>query len=334
MKTLVPTFALSFLLLSACASPLAGPVETFDAFLQTIDSRYGGLDARGIDWPGLQATYRPLIDEQSSDDELFATMCDLLAAFDDGHVSLTAPDRPVCKSNRYYREKIGFDLFDLELVRDDYLAGDWQTNEWKEHTLGQLDDGTPYFHLASTTDNLPILADIRPMAEDSGGLILDMRHNGGGQFTYAYVALADWRSDRVPVHDVRTRIGTELDQYSEWFTWWIEGKGTDIDFPMVVLVDRFTISAGERMLLALDTFDDVVFVGDYSNGAFATTTGAQLPNGWFFVLPSQEIRTPDGNSPEGVGFEPDVFIENDPTVLESGVDQVLEEGLRRLDAMR
>ena len=334
MKTLISTVTLSFLFLSACAFTPAGPEETFQAFLETIEARYGGMDARNINWPELRNTYQPLVNEQTGDDELFNIMCELLTAFDDGHISLMAPEQPVCKSNRYYREKIGFELFNLELIRNDYLAGVWVSNDWEAHTLGRLNDGAAYLHLAATSDNLAVLADVRPMAEESNGLLLDMRHNGGGQFTRAYNALADWRSDTVPVHKVRTRIGPELDQFSEWFTWELEGKGADIDFPMVVLIDRFTISAGERMLLALETFNDVIFVGDYSNGAFATTTGAQLPNGWYFVLPSQEIRTMDGNNPEGVGFEPDVFIENDPTLLESGVDQVLEEGLRLLGTMR
>ena len=333
MKQLSSIFTLSFFL-CACTSPLSGPTETFTAFIETIEARYGGIDARNIDWPQLQDSYLPLVDDNTTDDELFNTMCELLTVFDDGHVSLMAPNQPVCKSNRYYREKIGFDLFDLDLIRDDYLAGDWETNDWKGHTLGQLDDGTPYLHLAGTSDNLPILADVRPMAEANNGFLLDMRHNGGGQFTYAFNALSDWRSDTVPVHQVRTRNGPELHDYTDWFTWELEGNGTDINFPIVVLIDRFTISAGERMLLALNTFDNITFIGDYSNGAFATTTGTQLPNRWYFVLPSQELRLPNGTTPEGIGFEPDIFIQNDPTILDSGLDQVLEEGLRLLNTMR
>ena len=263
----------------------------------------------------------------SEPDELFEVIAQMLAETDDGHIHLAVPGRVHWSANQIRREQIGFDRFDLELVRDGYLGGDYQTDYEDAYTLGEL-GGATYVHFAWVSDQMPILARVREQAEAAGGgLIIDLRHNGGGDFTWAFAALAGWTASERLVSRSRTRNGPERGDFSPWFEWSLEGEGTDIEFPLVVLIDRYTISAGERMVMALATFDDVVFLGEPTTGAISTTAGRELVNGWYVSISTQEVLSPDGSTIEGVGFSPDEVIVNDEAMMAAGVDEVLDRAI-------
>jgi C-terminal processing protease CtpA/Prc len=321
-------FLTAALLALGCTTPQKGPEESFEQFWGEFDEMYGGFDLRDVDWDDVYDRYRPLVRDDMSDDEFFEVLADLLAETDDGHVHLWAPGQHMFYANRIYRDKIGYELFDIELVREQYLDGDFETNEEDYYTLGTLEDGTTYLHLKGIDESTNILNDARKRADSSGKLILDLRHNRGGDMTWAFHALGEWTKDDRVVSYNRTRNGPERTDFSDWYTSKIEGRGSNIDFPVVVLIDRFTISAGERLVLALDAFDDVTFVGQPTNGSVATAFGREMLNGWYYTLAVQEVMNPDRRtSIEGVGFSPDFFVENDLEELNNGTDAVLQAAL-------
>ncbi len=324
-KPLLFLFSATLLTTTACTTPVAGPEESFEQFWEEFDALYGGFELRDVDWDDVYDRYRPLVTDGMSDDDFFALLSDLLAETDDGHVHLWAPGRHSFFANQIYRDKVDFELFDLELVREEYLGGEFETNDEDYFTLGTLDDGTTYLHLAGIDESTPILNKARKRADSSGKLILDLRHNGGGDMTWAFHALGEWTSkDRVVSYN-RTRNGPNRDDFTDWYTSKIQGEGKDIDFPVMVLIDRYTISAGERLVLALDQFDEVTFLGQPTNGSVATAFGREMLNGWYYTLPVQEVMNPDRETTiEGIGFMPDVFVKNDMDDMEAGADAVLD----------
>lgn len=336
MTTRLPglaTLPLALALASAggCANPDDGPEATFEDVWRDFDELYGGFELRGVDWDLAYASYRPLVDDTTSEDELFTVLTRMLAETDDGHVHLTVPGRERWSANQIYRERIGFDRFDRELVEDVYLGGEYRSDPLRDYSYGQLDGDITYVYLAMIGDQTPILARVREEAETrGGGMIIDLRHNNGGDFTWAFATLAEWTASDRPVFRSRTRDGPRRDDFTAWFEWSIAGRGTDIEFPVVVLIDRFTISAAERAVLALDTLDNVTFVGEPTSGAVATSVGRELVNGWYVTISTQEVLGLDGETIEGVGFEPDELVVNDPAMLAAGVDQALERAIELL----
>lgn len=99
------------------------------------------------------------------------------------------------------------------------------------------------------------------------------------------------------------------------------------DGPIVVLVDAETVSATERLLLAFRELPNVTIVGVTTNGALATSIPREAPNGWYYQLSVQEVESAHGEAFEGVGIPVDVEMLNDPAVLATGVDEVLEAAL-------
>jgi C-terminal processing protease CtpA/Prc len=129
----------------------------------------------------------------------------------------------------------------------------------------------------------------------------------------------------------RTRNGPDRDAFTEWTTWSLEPRGQHRDLRIVLLTDRFAISAGERAAMALQALPDTVTLGEPTNGSFATMIGRELPNRWGLALPVQEVLWPDGDgSPEGVGLPVDETILNDPADLANGTDAVLDRALEIL----
>lgn len=325
--------SLSFLLAassSGCASEDPGPVGNFEHLWAEMNAMYGPFEIRGVDWDDAYAQYRPLVHDEMSEDELYGVLTDMLGETDDGHVGMITPGRMQWSANQIRRDQVGYDRFDLDLVREGYLHGDFETNAWDEYTLGHLDDGSTYLHLPFVSDNLPVMGRARELADASGMLIIDLRHNNGGDFTYAFQELAEWTSTVHPVFRTRARNGSDRDDFDDWEQWSIEGRGEDVEFPIVVLIDRHTISAGERMVLGLATFDDVVFIGEPTNGAVSTVIGRELPNGWYVTISTQEVLSMDGTSIEGPGFVPDLEVINDEADMALGVDAALDAAMAAL----
>lgn len=296
------------------------PEVVFEFAWNELDAYYGGFDQRGIDWDHAYETHRPRIDASSDEDELFEVLGDLLATLDDGHVRLTAPDREVFEANHDYREHTMLGTFDEELVRT-YLT-DPDTGPWGDYLAGELAPGVPYIWFPNIDDNtyqISALVETNPKA-----LVIDLRHSHGGAFTYALQGMGNLTDTEIPVWRSRSRNGPERGSFDDWMTWTLPPRAPYWNGPIYVLQDRETISASERILLALHELDDVTFIGLPSNGAQATSIGRELPNGWYLQLPVQEVEAVDGTVWEGIGLPVDIEMLNDPAEVAAGEDEMLE----------
>jgi carboxyl-terminal processing protease len=88
----------------------------------------------------------------------------------------------------------------------------------------------------------------------------------------------------------KTKNGKGKNDFTPWKEWYIKPKGEYINKPIVVLTDRFTISAGERATMAFKTLPNVTVLGDTTNGAHGTMIGRELANGWFYSLVPQKVE--------------------------------------------
>jgi len=84
------------------------------------------------------------------------------------------------------------------------------------------------------------------------------------------------------------------------------------DTVLVVLIDQYIGSAGERFVAALRDMENVVIMGYPTAGV--CTTGSPviiaLPNsGLPVTLPTSVIMEPDLELREGIGFAPDFWVE-------------------------
>jgi hypothetical protein len=333
MKTIHILTSLAILTLSSCEKmffepePENHPEALFEDLWNTFNTDYASFGVRGVNWQEVYDNYRPLVTSESSDEELAEIFRQVLRILDDGHVSLIVPNQEIFRSNKIYDEQIGLELFDLELIKTDYMNNEYKGGGENWNTYGWIGD-IGYLHISGFRDNVLEFNEIIDYFEAAKGLVFDLRANGGGDFTYAMTEFGRLTDEERFIFRSRTKTGTGESEYTEWYDWSLSPSGSYFEKPIVLLTDRLTISAGERAVMVLKSLPNVTHLGDTTNGAFATKLGKELANGWDYSLVSQQLEYRDGVDYEGTGMPPDIYMKNTLDEINQGQDKTLEEALK------
>lgn len=151
------------------------------------------------------------------------------------------------------------------------------------------------------------------------GLVLDLRGNPGGYLNQA-VAVADlWLAEGVIV----TTVGRDRPEPAGR----ARSGGTDLDLPLVVVVDGGSASAAEIVAGALQDHGRAKLVGYTTWGKGSVQQFFDLPDGSALKLTTARYFTPSGRSIHGSGIQPDLVLgERGMTHPDFDVSTVLPEG--------
>jgi len=345
MLKLLINISLSLLLLlsTGCDQLLLGDAEdntvinNFEVFWNDYNDHYANFRVKNIDWQAEYDLYRPQLNAASTEEDLYNVMVPMLARLNDGHVSLNTErdDLPFFKSGFATRLFDSGDyIFDRSLVKEHYL----------ESVLGNFDDvifhgmlpgNIGYMFWGEIPEaGLPFTEEImdRMMADfaDTDGIIIDIRDNDGGEDEAGRLIAGYFTNDEPLYMLSRYKIGPGVDDFEPMREWRVPSRAEPAyNKPVVVLMDRYCISAGETFALALRTLPQVTMVGDTTNGAFSDTVNRELPNRWFYRIPIAEVFDGQGRSWEGIGLPPDIVIRNTPEEVTAGEDKMLELALEQ-----
>lgn len=154
------------------------------------------------------------------------------------------------------------------------------------------------------------------------GIVLDLRHNGGGLLGEAVRSASLFLPEGEVV--VSTKSRSQGEDVHE------TGDGRVTSLPLVVLIDRGTASAAEILTAALAGNGDATVVGTRSFGKGVFQEEQPLANGGALKLTVGEYFTPEGvNLAESRGVRPDVKVEDDAA---TPADEVEERGFELLAA--
>lgn len=326
-------FVIVCLLLSGCSGffddpPANRPDAIYDDVWNTFNEEYAPFEERNVNWSDEYDKFRSGLNENSTDEELFHALTGLLGTLNDGHVTLTAPEREVFNSNSIIRLKVNDELFNTGVIRNNYLEKDYSTGEEESYIYGTIKgENIGYIFFDYIGENLFVMEEFLDKFESSDGLIIDLRHNQGGDFTYSFSEMGRLTDRRCFAFRSKTKNGKGKNDYTPWKEWYLEPSGRHFGKPIAVLTDRYTISAGERTVMALREIPGVTVIGDTTSGAHGTMIGRETSNGWYYSLVPQKVELPDGRSLEGIGLPPDIFVRNNITELLSGTDRVLESAI-------
>ncbi len=159
--------------------------------------------------------------------------------------------------------------------------------------------------------------------EGAGGLVLDLRANGGGLLQEAVLAASIFLPEGTTV--VTTESRTQGDAT-------YEAKGGNLSRqPTVVLIDGGTASAAEILAAALADEAGAEVVGEKSFGKGVFQQEVGLSNGGALKLTIGEYFTPDGTNLGGNGIRPDVSARDRAGTTP---DEALDRALQVLAARR
>ena len=306
--------------------PENNPEALFETLWNTFDTDYAPFAQRNVNWQNEYLIYRPQVNANTTEEELYTIFTQMLRTLNDGHVSLVTPNRKVFNSNIYFDQEKVDSLFDLDLIESTYLMNTFKESGDGGNISGKIGN-IGYWHLKWIGENLYSAAEILNDFANTDGLIIDLRNNGGGDMTYSFSELGRLTDKDRFTHRSKTKNGPGPDDYTPWYNWNIYPEAPYFDKPIVLITDRFTISAGERTTMILKSLPNVTHIGDTTNGSLSTKIGKELVNGWYYSVAPQIIEFYEGVSFEGIGLIPDIFVKNTYMEIQAGQDKTLEEAL-------
>jgi carboxyl-terminal processing protease len=314
--------------------PPDDPESVFEAFWKSYDRHYAHFDLKGIDWDEAYEKYRPMVSSETSEEELFEILAQMLVILEDGHVYLVGEDR---KAFSHAEIRASRANFNISVVEEEFLGQSLKRTGDGKITYGRIDDDLGYIRLSTLSGGDGIGDDLTGWIEDfdialaalrdTEGLVLDLRNNGGGRaYNTKYVA-SRFATERRPFLVTRTRNGPAHDDFSAPNRWYAEPREkAPYTRPVVVLTNRRSFSAAEWLTLALRQYEHVRHLGTHSGGGLAMFLPRELPNGWMHTISVQDTRCPEGRSYERVGVAPHRYVEN----ADSDRDAILEEAIKDL----
>ena len=136
-----------------------------------------------------------------------------------------------------------------------------------------------------------------------GGIILDLRDNPGG-YLDAAISISGWF-----VEKDKTIVTEKFQNEENNKVFKSQGPGLLKDIPVVVLINKGSASASEITAGALKQENNATIIGETSFGKGTVQEVENLSDGSMVKITIAHWLTPDGQSIEGNGIEPDIEVE-------------------------
>lgn len=200
------------------------------------------------------------------------------------------------------------DLIDIIVVRDVIKV--------KSVRGRHLEDGFGYIRVSQFQENTgkelkDSLDNIRKKSPGTelAGLVLDLRNNPGGLLTQAIQVSDLFLSEGIIVYT----DGRVEEQKKKFFA---HSRGTESEYPLVVLVNEGSASASEIVAGALKDHGRALIMGTRTFGKGSVQTVLPLYSGGALRLTTALYYTKSGRSIQATGVEPDIEVK-EPTIKES-----------------
>ncbi len=304
----------------------ADPVAVFEETWAFADRTYSFFEYKNIDWDAVHDRYRPLINADMTEVELFEVLADMLFELRDGHVNVSAPFDRSRNWTWFLNSPANFN-YDL-LERNYFQSKQRFVGPFVYFDFGDV----AYVRYSSfsngfTSEQMDFVINA---ANARKGLIIDMRDNGGGSLGNAF-AIANRFSDN---EVVALREQSKNGPGHEDFTALEDRKITPADGPkflkpVVLLTNRSCYSATNFFATMMLALPQVTSLGDTTGGGGGAPAFTELSNGWILRVSSTRTFTPDGFNVES-GVAPDVHQDLTPEDEANGVDSMVEKALEIL----
>jgi C-terminal processing protease CtpA/Prc len=320
------------------------PLTNFDVFWDTFAENYNAFPLKDIDWSELKEQYRSQVTSETTPEQLFEILSSAIEPLGDAHTGIDAKD--IGKTFSGARDDTDYEagmqkIEQVKGITDQYLAEPLQSWGNGNISYGKLDSGAGYLRIDSFTgytdsgkfsDDLAelntALDTIFSQPEQSENLVIDLRLNGGGSDKLG-LAIADRLTDKPYL--AYTKIARNDPNDPSGFTDPQSVMVQPNDKPgfsgdVTLLTSRYSTSAAETFTQALmGREQEVVQVGETTQGVYSDVLTKTLPNGWKFGLGNELFLTDEGETFEGKGIPADiqvpVFTDED---LANGRDSAIE----------
>ena len=332
-KRTIIIFCLVALAFSSCdrmfmeKDEINSPTNVFEYLWNKVDQQYTFFDVKGVNWDSVHAVYRPMVYDEMSDDSLFRVCAAILNLLNDGHTNIWNDyDALYCDTVSYWGA--AYNCYDENLVKLHYLTlHGHQTGSLLHNSI--RNGKVAYVRYSSFSSDISDenLKYIMECYKDCDGLILDLRHNPGGNLANVMSFVSLFECHHQPLYSVQYKAGPGHNDFTTPEICYapdssLLGKNPYTK-PVAVLIDRGSFSATSFFSLCTQAFDNVKLFGDYTGGGTGIPNGGMLPNGWYYRFSCSRTIALDGGNYEN-GVPPDVRLLLDPAAVAQGKDNIIE----------
>lgn len=193
--------------------------------------------------------------------------------------------------------------------------------ELESVTYENLGDGLGLISINQFSDDTlsEFLSAVRQsILDNSKGIIIDLRYNGGG---YLEISV-DILGELLEKGKRAVKIESRTEKYQQTFD--ANGKARLAKLPMVVLINEGSASASEIVAGALQDHDKAHIIGTNSFGKGTVQEVLDFPDGSSLRLTIARWLTPNNRDINEEGIKPDEIIEFTPEDAEADRDPQLE----------
>jgi len=301
--------------------------DGFDQMWTEMDRSYSYFTIKpDVDWKKLKDEYRPKAIQAKSADELAATLKEMLAHLNDGHVWIITPDgkqigtHPVSWSFNGNRKVVMDQLTDTTKCGDFAIVGKTKP------------DGFGYFLMTRQSAATPELvkkaiAAIKKLA-DAPAFFVDLRNANGGNELLAQDIAQQFCKKKVIYAKSRYRNGKEHDEFGEDQPRWLEPAKSGKPYlkPVVCLLGPGCVSSGEGFAKMMAALPQVTTIGLPTRGSSGNPGPVEVGETGISVYFSRWVdMLPDGTPIEGKGVPPAIRVDlpakayqdSDPTLTKA-----------------
>lgn len=284
------------------AKPSRDPLTNFDYLWSEVDKKYSYFELKKINWDQIKTKYRSTLSANSNEQELFKALADMLNELRDDHTNLISPFN-MSRYNVALRSPQNFNKFTVEKY---YVPNAWITGPFVHDFVGNNEIGyIRYESFASGFSDQDLDLVIRRF-QNTKGIILDLRSNGGGDILNPPKILSRFVQSPTLVGYFITRNGPNRNSFGERENFFLTPySGIKYNKPVAVLTDRGSYSATSFFSLATKALPNVMLVGDTTGGGGGLPNGGQLPNGWTYRFSISQTLDINGKNYAEDGVPPD-----------------------------
>ncbi len=300
----------------------SNPLENFDYLWNEVDRKYSYFELKNIDWNQIRTTYRAMLNENSSEEELFNVLEAMLNELKDDHTNLITP----FNVSVYNVAATGPKNYRPRTLQDYYMPSPWRTGSLVHDFLSNEEVG--YIRYGSFMSNfsdaqMDLVLD---RYKNTKGIILDLRENGGGIVFNVPKLLGRFTETKTLVGYNITRNGSGHNDFGNQEEFYITPHdGIRYTKPVIVLIDKGSYSATTIFAVATKAFPNIILMGDATGGGGGLPNGGQLPNGWTYRFSISQLLDLNQNNYAENGVPADINVAFDWADLTK--DEILDKAI-------
>ena len=342
------------------------PVSNFDALWHTFNENYPSFNLRGIDWEKIKEKYRPKLNAQSTDLELYSVLKEMISELKDGHVSIEGPESlkdeigdngtdnnelrelVISEINSKYLDSVNtYNKGNVHWGIIDNKIGYIQINDFEDlanylinKNLSTEEFWNEYWKKAEESENYPKdvlssfekqLATIFDDIKNTKVCIIDIRFNWGGFDQAGLEILSYFTNKKTIAFSKKARF---QNGFTEEQTIYIAPNKNQYDGDLYLLTSHQTASASETFALASLNLPNAKKIGSNTAGVFSDILSKKLPNGWEYTLSNEIYESADGINYERIGIPADYkmnYSENTPEFYNNLLEELKTSGDRSIE---